>query len=173
MAQKNNNMNNFKLNLSCVGDLIESPPRDVLGDKGFTLVELLTVVAILAVLAAVATPSYNAYIDKTRNSRAMSEINTLGTEISSYTFDHNGDLPHDLTDIKRGGFLDPWKNVYVYNNFVFNGTAPLQDPFNIQLNIDYDLYSKGSNSASSVAGADPVNQDDIVRSNNGAYIGLR
>jgi len=48
------------------------------------------------------------------------------------------------------------------------------DPLNVfSLNTDYDLYSMGVNGRSSTAGGDPDNDDDIVRSNDGSYVGPR
>jgi type II secretory pathway pseudopilin PulG len=136
------------------------------------MVELVIVIAIITALAAVVIPSYNTYINKTRNARAMSEIRTLATEISSYSLDHNGTNPpgDDLTPIGRNGFLDPWKRPYVYK------TIPvLEDPSGsgATLNKDFDIYSTGVDGASAPEGGDPLNKDDIVRSNDGAFVGLR
>ena len=47
--------------------------------KGFTLIELMIVVAIIGILAAIAIPQYQNYIAKSQVSRVMSEIGSMRT----------------------------------------------------------------------------------------------
>lgn len=57
--------------------------------KGFTLVELLVVIAILAILATVSVVGYTAYIDKANNSVAMQEAQPYESMIK-YEISFNG-----------------------------------------------------------------------------------
>ena len=50
---------------------------------GFTLIELMIVVAIIAVLASVAYPSYQGYVIKSKRADMMSEMHNIASEIQA------------------------------------------------------------------------------------------
>jgi general secretion pathway protein G len=161
-------MNLDKLSFFRIVNQINTRVGSSANHKGFTLIELIVVVAIIAVLALMAIPAYNEYINKTKNASAISDIRTLSTEISAYYMDR-GSYPSGLDKINRDGFQDPWKNAYEYNP-----VPTLMDTINAKtLNTDYDIYSKGKGHDGTSTGGDPANDDDIVRANDGNYVGLR
>lgn len=55
----------------------------MVGQKGFTLVELMIVVAIIAILAIIAYPSYQNYVIKTKRTDMMTELTAIAGRIEA------------------------------------------------------------------------------------------
>lgn len=52
--------------------------------KGFTLIELMIVIAIIGILAAIAIPQFSSYRAKSYNAAALSDIRNLKTDLEAY-----------------------------------------------------------------------------------------
>src|SRR2546427_11258140 len=66
---------------------IPSQGDNEMKNKGFTLIELAVVLAIIAVLAAMLTPMVNGYLDRARESRAPADVKTIANAIKAYRND--------------------------------------------------------------------------------------
>ena len=63
--------------------------------KGFTLIELMIVVAIIAILAAIALPAYQDYMKRSKVSEAVAAMGACKTSVAEYYAARNA-LPADL-----------------------------------------------------------------------------
>ena len=81
---------------------------------GFTLMELLVVVAILVILVGVATPLYLNYLEQSKAKIARTTAHSLAGEIKNYAISHDGNWPDqntwDLLPLppEKKPPLDPW-----------------------------------------------------------------
>lgn len=147
------------------------------GNRGFTLMELILVVAIIALLAAMAWPLYSNIKDKARSAICMTEIRDMEKTVYSYSIDKGGGFPDLLSDAIKTGTTDPWGNQYTYNNLVTNPAKARKDDITgSPLNTDFDLYSNGPDGVTTDLAApnwaDSVCQDDITRSGDGGFVGI-
>jgi general secretion pathway protein G len=140
--------------------------------RGLTLVELLVVLAIAGVLAAIALPSYTSYREKARVNQAATDIGGINSNIRQYET-NNRALPPNLAAVGAGGKLDPWGSAYVYTNLVTEGIGKARKNKNlVPINSQFDLYSKGKDGASATPLTAKASRDDVILANDGRYIGL-
>jgi general secretion pathway protein G len=139
---------------------------------GYSFIELLVVIALLVTLIGTGIPLYAAYIEKARITKATEEINTLQKEIQMYKLSKKV-LPGRLSDIRNADLVDPYGTPYQYHNFTnaHEMEKRRKDRFLVPLNKEYDLYSMGKDGRSQPPLTAKESYDDIVRANNGIYIG--
>lgn len=142
--------------------------------QGITLVELLFALAAVALLVAIGYPSYLQYIERSRNAQAMTDIATIEQAIARYRIQSNGNLPDNLSQVGMASLRDPWGNSYRYTNIAnTKGKGKLRKDKNlVPINTDYDLYSMGADGRSVSPLVAKHSRDDIVRANNGDFVGL-
>lgn len=79
--------------------------------RGITLIEVMIVVAIIGVLAAIAYPSYQQYVIKTKRTDMMSEMQNLATQIQSNKL-AQGTYSNDLVTGLGGGYPTQGTTLY-------------------------------------------------------------
>jgi len=142
---------------------------------GFTLIELMISIAIVGVLSSIATVRYLGYIEKVRVTRSILDIKAIQTEIDGST----GESVPLPVSLMAAGLQkdDPWGFPYRYLALRdvlgrrINQAAARKDRFLVPLNDDYDLYSVGKNGLTAVSLTSLRSVDDVVRANDGTFIG--
>lgn len=130
---------------------------------GMTLIELLAALALASSLASIALPKYHAVAEEARVAQAIGDISAIQTTIMT-----RDSLPDNLNGIGQS-LIDPWGNAYIYVKFP-NG-APRLDRFGLPANTAYDLYSLGPDGATSLSFNAGSSFDDVVRANDGGFLG--
>jgi type IV pilus assembly protein PilE len=77
------------------------------GQQGFTLVELMITVAIVSILAAIAIPSYDRYVTKSRRSEAQQLMVEINSKQAQYLLDarsYNATIGAGGLNISRSGW---------------------------------------------------------------------
>ena len=141
---------------------------------GFSLIELLIVVAVIGILSGIAIPWYMSYREKVKTENCKLGIKVIETAVKNYSIENNG-YPESLADVKLGDMTDPWGRPYEYLK-IAGGTKGLgkmrKDKSMVPINTDFDLYSMGPDGKSAVALTSKNSHDDIIRANDGQFIGL-
>ena len=139
--------------------------------NGYTLIELMIVIAILGILTALVVPAFSAYVERANIARAIAEIRVIQTAIISFELDQNR-LPDDLTEVNWDGRHDPWGNPYQYTNFDITPKGMWRkDKFLVPINSTFDLWSMGPDGKTAAPLTAKNSRDDIIRANDGLYIG--
>jgi len=138
---------------------------------GFTIIELAVTTAIIGILGTIAVPKYHSITQGAKIARASGEIRALEIDIATYRAGADS-LPRSLAAIGRANLKDPWGTPYQF--LVMAGAkrgAMRKDRFLVPLNSDYDLYSNGPDGRTQAPLTSGAGRDDILRANDGAYVG--
>jgi len=143
------------------------------GSIGFSLIEMLLVVAIVGTLSGIAVPVYTGYREKVDSQRAIADIVNIEIGIERYYYEH-GRYPDSLAEIGMDGLRDPWDRPYQFQRHPDNSKSvgdKKKLTSTVPINNDYDLWSNGQDGRTNQALTTQMCRDDIIRAFDGAYIG--
>ena len=140
---------------------------------GTTLLDLMLAIVVAAILGGIAYASYARYLDRLKVGRAEDDIYEFQQAIERFR-SQNWRLPQTLAEVNLNTKLDPWGRAYYYQPFLtprdFKNAR--KDKHLHPLNTDFDLYSAGKDGLTKLPLTAKASQDDVLRANNGAFVGL-
>jgi general secretion pathway protein G len=162
----------INLNFRRNSDFLSTVGENTIVVSGFTIVELIIVLAILGVLTAIAVPAYVGHQTEAKIGTATSDIAAIAMKLNVYIGD-NGTGPTTLAEIHCDNYLDPWGHPYKYFNLkTATGKGQMRkDRFMVPINTYFDLYSMGPDGQSVSPITAPVSKDDVIYAHDGEYIG--
>lgn len=110
--------------------------------KGFTLLELLIVVSIIAILAATLIPNFIGFDSEARLASTKTNLNTLRTRLSLFRA-KEGRYPKEYMELME----------VTYND------AGIEKPYMEQIPVEFVSTSSGDNQIDTVSSADPIPGD--------------
>jgi general secretion pathway protein G len=140
--------------------------------RGWTLIELMMIVGLIGVLAAVALPAYSNHRDKIDRAAVARDFALITMMIQDYRLER-GSFPPSLATVGMGGRTDPWGHAYQYYDVEANGRGGARKDHALNpINTDFDLYSVGKDGVTKKQVSQRDSLDDVIRGRNGAFIGL-
>jgi general secretion pathway protein G len=141
--------------------------------RGVTLLELMVALAVAALFASIAVPSYQRILQRQKVTTCTTDLQRLGLAIERYRLTHGDNLPATLDDLSDPARLDPWGNPYRYLDFAAPGAKNLiRKDHNLHpLNSAFDLYSVGPDGDSKAPLTAKASRDDIIWARDGAFVG--
>lgn len=131
-------------------------------ERGFTLIELMVVIVIIAILAAVALPNFMGATERARESAVRSAVKTIQTALEMYATDNQGYYPDYIYTLKNGNYLpggkfpnNPAKNQEY--GFSASSNDSGEDPYKITYSVSTD------NSAYTITGYGKDNLKIIIQ----------
>lgn len=133
---------------------LASPRRQA----GFTLVELLVVLVILGLLAALATPQVLKYLGRAKIDTAHIEMKNMATALDFFLLDV-GRYPTQQEGLQalitHPAGLSPWRGPYLKSNSAGPLLDPWGHPYQYRVpgqNGDYDLFTMGPDNSTIAVG---------------------
>lgn len=142
--------------------------------RGFTIAEFVITAMLATLLLTMMIPATLTMIDEAKDRKVVDDLQQMEDRIDAF-HKANARYPLSLVEIYSSMPVDPWGNAYQY--------LDIADAANIHrikarmnkkekyINDDYDLYSMGPDGRSEPPLTAESSRDDIIRANNGHFLG--
>jgi len=128
--------------------------RNLKNQQGFNLIELMIVIAIIALLIGVGVPAWQAMVRSGNETTAAQTVRTIQTCQSSYAGRHQGKFALNFAELVNSGCLDPDKfknDPPVMNGYIFtmkaeepSGTKPAFYAINVDPQVSEGIQATGN-----------------------------
>ena len=135
--------------------------------KGFTLVELIFVIAIISILASITSASLVSAKEKARQADCMSNLRNIGVAIVTYRGDHSGRNPSWISRLYPS-YIDDL-SVYVCRSDKEKGHGPVNDPTYPKFSETADNDGNQNSQRRSDSDGDIYDQNSDVKANSYFY----
>jgi general secretion pathway protein G len=138
-----------------------------------TLIEILVAVGIIGILSAIALPLYGDSLYRAKVTQAAADIHSIAGKLKVWGIFNMG-LPDTLAQAGITEAFDPWGHPYQYLKIEgLKGKGDVRKDHKLNpINSDFDLYSMGRDGVSKTQISNNESLDDIIRANDGGFVGL-
>ena len=130
--------------------------------RGFTLIEMMIVIAVIAILVGIALPHFRGMQEEGWTVKAAGELRTLATALESYYIHNSRAYPSQRTT----GFSDDWQSTLggngptivastLYDPFIAGDTEYRYGTSDISNSQYYVIWSVGPDGSAGIDGIDP------------------
>jgi prepilin-type N-terminal cleavage/methylation domain-containing protein len=114
--------------------------KNIKNSKGFTIVELLIVIVVIGILAALVLNSFRGVQERARDTERRTDINAQSTQLEVYYTDNGGypqftgqvDTDSWITANLKGADLNSWRAPNFTANTMVNSATPTKDQYGYQ-----------------------------------------
>ena len=115
--------------------------QKTMGNKGFSLVELIVVIAIMAVLVGVLAPQFIKYVEKSKESTDIQNISSVGSALQTYFVDHTPKAGTTSVTVTLGVETTDEDAVKALSNAGFGDTVKLKGTWTAAPSVTYTIGS--------------------------------